>query len=180
LDVFPVLPSLTDLVQTLGSLDLVLGESPDTVLVLDQQVQGSVKQSVQAGVFALLILLCDSGQWPLHNNILTGLSLGSCLAIVSLGVSDQSLDLRLGFAGLVVDQNFVVPTRLAVCIVYTDITGRGLSQQHLALPFAISWGSFLVVEVAGERECETFVQSFLVEEEGFFEGVELACQNRRS
>jgi hypothetical protein len=170
----------TDLVQTLGSLDLVLGESPDTVLVLDQQVQGSVKQSVQAGMFTLLILLCDSGQWPLHNNILTGLSLGSCLAIGSLSVSDQSLDLRLGFAGLVVDQNLVVPTRLAVRIVDTDITGRGLSQQHLALPFAVSWGSFLVVEVAGERECEAFVQSFLVEEKGFFEGVESACQNRRS
>jgi hypothetical protein len=180
LDVFPVLPSLTDLVQTLGSLDLVLGESPNTVLVLDQQVQGSVKQSVQAGVFALLILFCDSGQWPLHDNILASLSLGSCLAVCSLCVSDQSLDLRLGLAGLVIDQNLIVPTRLAVRIVDTDITGRSLSQQHLALPFAISRSSFLVVEVAGEGKCEAFVQSFLVEEEGFFEGVELACQNRRS
>ena len=175
------LPScLTDLVQTLGSLDLVLGESPDTVLVFDQQVQGSVKQSVQAGLFALLILLCDSGQWPLHDNVLASLSLGSCLAIGSLGVSDQSLDLRLGFTGLVVDQNLVIPTRLAVCIVDTNITGRGLSQRNLALPFAFSWCSFLIVEVAGERKCQTFVQSFLVEEEGLFEGVEGACQNGRS
>lgn len=172
--------NVTNLIQTLWAFDLILGKSPHTVLVLDQQIQSPVEQSIQVGLVSTLVCFGDSGQWSLHSDFLASILSGAVLTVCSLGISDQSIHLRFRLARLVVNEDLIVPTRLSVCIVDTNVAGGGLPQLDLSLPLAVAWCSLLVVKVTGKGKCQTFVQSFLVEEESLFERVKGARQDGRS
>jgi len=181
-------------VQVLAHKQPVLGEFPQAILVLHEQVQRLIQLAVQAKGVVLLIRLGDSRRRPLdmqlqilplaladpriaRNLLLVRLLVAHGLGahnLPPLRVADERLALGVHGGRLVADEHLVVPRLGAVAAVDANVPGGGAAVPGLALPFDVCGRAFFVVEVSAEGQGEALVQALLVEEVGLLEGGEVA------
>ena len=174
----PILQQSTYRMQAFPLFQLTIRKSPAVSFPFDNQVQCPFHPPLQAAQISLNIRLRDSRHWPLYLLFLHELLLTLRIPVFDfhLCVPQQPLYLLVRLTDPVPNEQLVVPPILPVAAVNPNISGRGLSLLYLSLPFHVAGRTLLIVEVAGERKREAFVEAPLVEEEGFFERGEHACQ----
>lgn len=175
--------------QILTSIHSVLWKPPFAVLVLHQKIQRSIHLSAQTPSVIRSICFCYPGQRSLDSDRLSYifshtfsfpliptdlLSIRQSISnrlrldnVLTFRISYQCLDLTRRLSRLVADQYFIIPCFRPVAGIDANVSRSRLPSWLLSLPFNVCRRPFLIVEVPCERQRQSFIQSLLVEIEGF-------------
>ena len=162
----------------------ILRKLPPPLLVLDQQIQRPLQRTTQTLRIILAIRIRLPARRPLKRRLL-GLPLRRSRSDTALllrprrlRILQQPVNLPLELALLGANEHLVVPRLLAVTLVSTNVACGRQALRHFALPLAVGGRARFEVEVPCEGQCEALIESLLVQEEGGFEGVQVACDLR--